>query len=145
MRIISVLLLLAIVTKADGPKDNLPDNVRPIPPKGAAIPDYQRKDLLVDLSKLGDLLVSMRNKPEFAEHLPDVEVFLKAVITALRDDEMYVDKNRDDVKVCKALIKLGLERGEALRNGKTPWLRQTGLVVRGYKSKIDDSFQPYGL
>ena len=26
-----------------------------------------------------------------------------------------------------------------------PWTTATGLVVRGYKSKIDDSVQPYGL
>jgi hypothetical protein len=38
-----------------------------------------------------------------------------------------------------------MERAKALREGKTPWTTQTGLVVRGYVSKIDGSVQPYGL
>ncbi len=33
----------------------------------------------------------------------------------------------------------------SLREGKAPWNTATGLVVRGYVSKIDGSVQPYGL
>ena len=29
--------------------------------------------------------------------------------------------------------------------GRAPWTTATGLVVRGYVSKIDKSVQPYGL
>jgi pimeloyl-ACP methyl ester carboxylesterase len=43
------------------------------------------------------------------------------------------------------LLKLGLERAKLLKEGKTPWTTATGLVVRGYVSKIDGSVQPYGL
>ena len=32
-----------------------------------------------------------------------------------------------------------------MREGKSPWTTATGLVVRGYVSKIDGSVQPYGL
>ena len=32
-----------------------------------------------------------------------------------------------------------------LAAGKAPWTTATGLVVRGYRSKIDGSVQPYGL
>ncbi len=32
-----------------------------------------------------------------------------------------------------------------MREGKAPWNTATGLVVRGYVSKIDGSVQPYGL
>src|SRR5207253_429599 len=62
---------------ADGPLDNQPDKVRPIPPPGVKIADA--------------------------------------------------------------------ERAQQLRDGKPSWTTATGLVVRGYKSKIDDSVQPYGL
>ena len=32
-----------------------------------------------------------------------------------------------------------------LNAGQTPWTRQTGRVVRGYVSALDNSVQPYGL
>jgi hypothetical protein len=32
-----------------------------------------------------------------------------------------------------------------LEHGDAPWTRATGLVVRGYVSKIDGGVQPYGL
>ena len=38
-----------------------------------------------------------------------------------------------------------MERAAALKAGDAPWTRQRGLVVRGYRSKIDGSVQPYGL
>src|SRR5205823_3215205 len=38
-----------------------------------------------------------------------------------------------------------MERVKALRGGWAPWTNATGLVVRGYLSKIDASVQPYGL
>ena len=38
-----------------------------------------------------------------------------------------------------------MERASQLRDGKAPWTTATGLVVRGYVSKIDGSVQPYGL
>ena len=34
---------------------------------------------------------------------------------------------------------------QQLKEGKSPWTTATGLVVRGYVSKIDESAQPYGL
>jgi pimeloyl-ACP methyl ester carboxylesterase len=39
----------------------------------------------------------------------------------------------------------GFTRLESLKKGETPWLTQTGLVPRGYLSKIDGSVQTYGL
>ena len=38
-----------------------------------------------------------------------------------------------------------MERAGQLREGQAPWNTATGLVVRGYVSKIDGSVQPYGL
>ena len=45
----------------------------------------------------------------------------------------------------KKQLQLGQERARQLRDGKPEWTTATGLVVRGYKSRIDDSIQPYGL
>ena len=45
----------------------------------------------------------------------------------------------------RALLKEGRERAEQLLAGKAPWDSATGLVVRGYVSRIDGSVQPYGV
>ncbi len=37
------------------------------------------------------------------------------------------------------------KRARQLRDGKAPWNTATGLLVRGYVSRIDGSVQPYGL
>ncbi|CAN5128368.1 prolyl oligopeptidase family serine peptidase [soil metagenome] len=132
---------------ADGPADNKPENVRPVPPKGSAIPDATRAELkagLADLNKEIDALRQSLKAPN-AELLPDVEIYHKAVRYALDFDEMYIDKGRDDTKSAKAILAQGMERAKQLKEGKPAWTTQTGLVVRGYRSKIDDSVQPYGL
>ena len=42
-----------------------------------------------------------------------------------------------------SLLEQGLARARLLREGKAPWNTATGLVVRGYVSKIDESlFNP---
>src|SRR6266498_3601041 len=38
-----------------------------------------------------------------------------------------------------------MERAKALHEGFAPWTNASGLIVRGYRSKIDGSVQPYGL
>jgi hypothetical protein len=58
---------------------------------------------------------------------------------------LYVEKGRDDVRTAKAHLKAGLERAKELKAGQPSWVNAKGLVVRGYKSKIDGSIQPYGL
>ncbi|MFO0852306.1 MAG: prolyl oligopeptidase family serine peptidase [Gemmataceae bacterium] len=148
MRVSLVLLLLAAPAVADGPKDNLPDNVRPIPPKGSPVPDADRKELEAGLADLGVAVAELAKSrdPQVADLLPDVEVFHKAVRYALQYDELYVEKKgRDDIAVSKRLLKQGLQRAAELKAGKPSWVHQTGLVVRGYRSKIDGSVQPYGL
>lgn len=77
-----------------------------------------------------------------AELLPDVEIFHKAVDWALRYEEFY---RSNEVGLARSLLKQGNERARQLREGKPAWLTATGLVVRGYVSRIDDSVQPYGL
>src|SRR6185295_19082043 len=72
----------------------------------------------------------------------DVQIIYKSVHDALKYDEFYDVK---EVAVAKRHLELGTERAKALREGKAPWNIATGLVVRGYISKIDGSVQPYGL
>jgi hypothetical protein len=154
MRLPRLVLLLTILPApafADGPGDNVPDNVRPIPPKGSPVPEADAKELRAGLAELqkeiADTTAALKGKPDMLALLPDVQVYEKAVRWALDYDEMYVttQPKRDDVATARAHIKTGLQRAKELRDGKPGWTTATGLVVRGYKSKIDGSVQPYGL
>lgn len=73
----------------------------------------------------------------------DVEIFHKALDFAIRHNEFF-DPKRDPARV-DALKQIGLERVASLTNGKSPWAEARGTLVRGFRSKIDDSVQPYGL
>lgn len=137
--------LFALPALADGPADNVPDKVRRVPPPGVNIPDADRADLQAGVDALGKEIVLLRSllgRTPFGEFLPDVQVFHKAVHDALKYDEIY---DKREIAIARRLVKLGMDRAAALREGKIPWNTQTGLVVRGYKSRIDDSIQPYGL
>ncbi len=139
-------LASAFSLHADGPADNAVENVRRIPPKGVAISDDVRAELAEASKAFGNELVSLpaelKSKPTLLQLLPDVQIYHKAVQWALDYDEFF---KTGEVQVARQLLKQGRERAEALRSGQAPWLTATGLVVRGYLSKIDGSVQPYGL
>ena len=88
-----VLLISLVTARADGPADNLPDKVRPVPPRGIAIADADRTALRAGVDELGRqidaLRESLRRKPDLLRLLPDVQVYHKAVRDALAYDEFY--------------------------------------------------------
>src|SRR6266404_3705551 len=142
-----IALLWSFSALADGPADNIPQKVRPIPPRGAAIAAADREELEQGVTRLGNEIESLRkelkNKPAQLALLPDVQIFHNAVRYALTYEEIFNPTN--EIPAAKAALKLGLDRASQLREGKPAWISATGLVVRGYVSKIDDSVQPYGL
>lgn len=111
---------------------------RRLPPPGIEIPLAQRERLAAEVSKLKDELAGIGD----VEQSEDVELFVKAVDFALLHNEFY---NAKDVEKADRLLKSAQDRLSQMKAGETPWHRQQGLVVRGYRSRIDDSVQPYGL
>jgi dienelactone hydrolase len=140
------LLLTAVAARADGPGDNLPDSVRRIPPPGITVPAADRAELEAGVKQLGDeieaLRISLKAHPELLDLLPDVQIYYNAVRYALAYNEFFRER---EIAVARTLLKQGMDRASLLRDGKAPWTSDTGLVVRGYVSKIDGSVQPYGL
>ncbi|MFM9090255.1 MAG: prolyl oligopeptidase family serine peptidase, partial [Verrucomicrobiota bacterium] len=119
-----------------------------LPPAGIEIPAAARADLTTAAAALAADLASLRaelaarSNPELLELTPDAEIFHKAVDWALRHDEFFDLKQ---VAAAHRALATGRERVAALRRGEAPWRNATGLVVRGYRSRIDGSVQPYGL
>ena len=140
------LLCIATTAFADGPKDNSADTVRPVPPLGVEVPEADKSKLTTALQKLratiDEAAKAQAKNPKLADLLPDVEVYYKATDWALRFNEMF---NIKDIKTAAEQLAEGQARAEQLKLGNAPWTKQTGLVVRGYKSKIDGSYQPYGM
>ena len=141
----AAVLVGCAVAAADGPRDNAADKVRPVPPKGVAVPAAVRAKLEAELAVLKADLDAVMLGPganDLVALKPDAEVFYYAVRAALELDGFYSPK---DIEWAGKLIRDGRRRCADLQAGRHPWTTQTGLVVRGYKSVIDDSVQPYGL
>jgi dienelactone hydrolase len=131
---------------ADGSQDNLADKVRPIPPRGIELSAADRQELTAGVDALGReidaLRADLKGRPAALELLPDVQIYYNAARYALRFGEFF---KLAEVAVARKLLEQGQERARLLRQGQAPWAGATGLVVRGYVSKIDGSVQPYGL
>ena len=119
-------------------------SAKSVPPAGVEVSAGDRAELESGLSALAGSIKELKGKKD--EHvaglLPDVEVFYRAVNTALVNHEFF---DAADVTKAKALLMEGQARADQLRDGQSPWTNATGLVVRGYLSKIDGTVQPYGL
>jgi hypothetical protein len=135
---------LAGSVRADGPLDNLPDKVRPIPPNGRPLADADRAELSAGVDELGkeiDALGTALKGPS-RELLPDVQIYYNAVRYALKHNEFF---DAREIPIARKLLEQGRARARQLRDGNAPWNSATGLIVRGYVSRIDGSVQPYGL
>jgi hypothetical protein len=130
---------------ADGPTDNIPEKVRPVPPPGETIPEAARAELTEGLARLGDEIKKLRASTNevVGRYLPDVEIFYKAVDYPLRFDEFYDPKK--EIPDAREMLRLGMQRAEELSTRNVGWTNATGLTVLGYRSRIDRSVQPYGL
>lgn len=140
----ALLSLSLLPIFADGLADNAADKVRPVPPPGVQISDDDRQELQHRADELRDQIADLRKntKGTLRNLLTDVQIYENAVRYALTYNEFY---NTNEVRTARTLLDHGFERAAALRDGKAPWTNATGLVVRGYVSKIDGSVQPYGL
>jgi dienelactone hydrolase len=140
------LALTAGLFAAAAADDKPPEKVPPVPPPGVAVPDADKAELQAACDDLGkdidETRKALKGKADLLDLLPDVQIYHNAVRYALAYNEFYDLKELD---IARNMIKQGKERAAQLRDGKPQWTTQTGLVARGYVSKIDGSVQPYGL
>jgi dienelactone hydrolase len=141
-KLLIVSCLLVVFVQAQ----DLSPTYKQIPPPGIELPAADRAELTAGVTELSQAIDALRtelkDKPKLLALLPDVQIFYNAVHYALKYNEIL---HAREIPYAKVQLKLGLERAQELRAGKPSWPMQTGLVVRGYVSKIDGSVQPYGL
>ncbi len=129
--------ILLIITALAWPAE------RPVPPPGVTIPVADKTQLEFGLKRLGASVAEAKKKHGARSSLvADVLIFHEAVRYALEHEEFL---KLEEVQRAKEMLRMGQERADYLMEGRTPWAVQSGLVVRGYFSKLDDSVQPYGL
>lgn len=144
--LIHLLFFAATFALADGPQDNTADNVRRVPPLGFELSEEQSAPLKKGLDALKAELVwlekNLAEDPEFYRLIPDVEVFYNAVRFPLTYQEF---QKPGELKPALDQLALGMARAAELKERKASWLQQSGPVVRGFRSRLDGTVQPYGL
>ena len=75
--------------------------------------------------------------------LVDVEIFYEAARWILTFQEEFFRK--EVVANTLQVLDQGMQRAALLKEGKSPWTTQKGRLIRGYRSAVDGSVQPYRL
>lgn len=145
-----VCLELAAAARADGPSDNDPRSVRPVPPRGMEL----SSDVLAELEeRVGNLerqLTELVN-PQPLEY-GMCAVIPRAVRMTLESQMIYAPK---DLERLRQLLTEGERRTSMIASPQHTVFELLGLpdskllapqaVAGGFRSNIDGSYQPYGV
>jgi len=115
----------------------------------AEAPSYQPspqelKQIQAKTDELATALQRLAARHADPDLLLDVEIYHKAAAWILRypEEEFYTKKYVDDALTA---LDHGLARAAELAARRPVWPKQKGLLVRAYRSQLDDSVQPYAL
>jgi len=115
------------------------------PPVYQGLTPAEAAELWDELATLGERLRPLEAAAHSAaeqDRVADAAVFLKGLEWALTYDRTFTPA---DVTLLRQAVVKTRERLGPLEQGDLPWGTQTGKLVRGFRSTIDGSVQPYGL
>ena len=115
------------------------------PPAYQGLSPAEANELWTDLASLQQRLEPLQAAAHSAaeqDRVADAAVFLKGLEWALTYDRAFTPA---DVSLLKQAVAKTRERLAPLEQGELPWAGQTGKLIRGFRSAIDGSLQPYGL
>ena len=141
----AALLGLASVGPGQQPEKKPPQKkAQPKVDPAANKPDAAALKLIAEKTeRLRTELEGLKAKGVSDDVLADVEVYRKAAEWIVRHGEWFV---ADNGKATLNVLDRGLARAKAAAEGKTPWREARGKpVVRGYRSRVDGSVQPYSV
>lgn len=135
MRSLSLLLLVPAIAVAQPPDFPAP---KTFPPDDATLTKIKEKT--AELKKFIDQTVADKKQP-YPD--PDVAVYLKAAEWIAKHGEWFTDKSAQQTL---DVLDAGMERAKAWAKKEHPWMDTRGkAVVRGYRSSVDGSFQPFAM
>src|SRR5262249_4809792 len=115
------------------------------PPPGKAPDADTLKKITQKISSLRKKIDSLRKRQAVEPWLDQAEVYLRAAVSIVRHNEFFQKEAAD--WTLDALDR-GLFRAAQIESGESPppWLNLAGQsVVRGYRSRIDETVQPYAV
>ncbi|MBM4070475.1 MAG: hypothetical protein FJ271_16195 [Planctomycetes bacterium] len=113
------------------------------PPASKQPPAQVLKEIKDRTNRLGRALGALQKQGLPNLWLPDVEVYYQAATKIVELDEFF---QTDSADWTLDALDRGLLRAKFMAQGEFPWVLFTGFpVVRGYRSRIDDSVQPYAV
>ena len=109
--------------------------------RGAAPPtNAEREQMTTKLAQLNHAIDELRAKHVDEARLADIEIYQKAATWILRYDEEFYSPAY--IGYTLKAIDEGLARAADTAGS---WESRKGRIVRGYRSRVDGSVQPYGL
>jgi pimeloyl-ACP methyl ester carboxylesterase len=127
------------------PKDKKDKKGKFDPPANLIPSDEMLKQIRAKTRQLADKIAELRAKKDskIDTLLPDVEIYLRGAENIVRFKEYY---NKDSGKWTLDSLDRGLDRAEQLARHNDVWVHlKSRNVVRGYRSIIDGTAQPYGV
>jgi hypothetical protein len=113
------------------------------PPPSSKPSEETAKKIDERMDKLNRVLQQFRRLGVHDPVLADIEIYYKAATWITKQDEFY-QKESGDWTV--EALERGLLRASQQAQGETPWYYMAGsTVVRGYRSLVDGSVQPYAV
>jgi predicted esterase len=92
--------------------------------------------------KLAKMIAVLRKQGVRDPGLADTEVYLEAALKIVEHNEFF---QADAGDWTLEVLDRGLLRARFLATGEAPWALATGSVLRGYRSRLDGSVQPYAV
>ena len=103
----------------------------------------EKQQIQMKINQLGSMLHTLEAKHVDDTLLVDVEIFHQAALWIMKYPEEFFRK--ESVASTLSILDQGIERARQLEEGKSPWTSQKGRLIRGYRSALDGSVQPYRL
>lgn len=107
-----------------------------------SIPADEHETLLQGLHSLQAKLANLPESRKTRSFIADAHVCAKAVEWILRHEEFY---EPNYVDLSRKVLALGESRAEQLHDESPAWATKPGRYALGYRSRVDDSWQPYAI
>jgi pimeloyl-ACP methyl ester carboxylesterase len=103
----------------------------------------EKQQIQSKIDQLGAMIRGIQAQGVDDSLLVEVEIFHEAARWIMAFPEEFFRK--ESVANTLRVLDQGMERAEQLKHGKSPWTAQKGRLIRGYRSAVDGSVQPYRL
>ena len=103
----------------------------------------EKQHIQTKMAALDAEISGLRARGVSDQILVDVEIFAEAARWILTFPEEFF--RPESVASTLSVLEMGMDRATLLRKGESPWTSQKGRLIRGYRSVVDGSVQPYRL